>query len=505
MQQRASPRRQVQPRASLEHSTPQFPHRRLRRDSMRVAATDCNARISRTRVSQLLFGDQIGLTLGEVQSALLPANHRVYCWVPSLARRYHQLRQVRGRSTIAPTSPSRETAASAPCPIRCLQSPRRRHTTFPAARPGSAHREKSAAACESRRTTFAARGFAPSRSPGSAGASCPACASTNASKSSTLCIRVSIARYARKRAMPHKYAASDPRAASYPLEPLSSSMNTSCVMSAACAAEPVRSHSESINGRPVAAIQRGKRSFIAGQRQIQAPRASSISPALLHFSCVRSERTPHARMDRKPQSSSRCSSVGYCAQRHTKVPDRAELIFAAAVAPRARARRARHAERRCRPPPVAYRGSGRRHGCHAAEPKSLRRRSLPDRDRAALRRPLPRRRRSAPNAGARARRRRLRLLRRNAVKVSAQQPIALIARLAHALDDARHRNAEQHQRVRAQHQAAFENFGNDFGCAGTRQLLEIVIVVGAHDDRQGWDSTRARDAAPLTPNAYRHK
>ena len=72
----------------------------------------------------------------------------------------------------------------------------------------------------------------------------------------------------------------------------------------------------------------------------------------------------------------------------------------------------------------------------------------------------------------------------DAVKIAAQRCVALVARGLHAMHHAPQRHTDHHQRVRGQHQAAFEGFRHYLGGAGLAQLVEIAVVVAAHDHRQ---------------------
>ena len=71
-----------------------------------------------------------------------------------------------------------------------------------------------------------------------------------------------------------------------------------------------------------------------------------------------------------------------------------------------------------------------------------------------------------------------------AVEEAAEQAVALLADRADALQHAVQRHAEQQQRVRREHQAAFEHFRHDFRRARRQQPVELVVVERAHDDRQ---------------------
>ena len=72
--------------------------------------------------------------------------------------------------------------------------------------------------------------------------------------------------------------------------------------------------------------------------------------------------------------------------------------------------------------------------------------------------------------------------------VAAEQPpqhrVPVVADVADSLDDARHRDIEQQQHVRHQHQARFQRFRHDLGGARLLQLLELRVVLSSHQDRQ---------------------
>ena len=87
------------------------------------------------------------------------------------------------------------------------------------------------------------------------------------------------------------------------------------------------------------------------------------------------------------------------------------------------------------------------------------------------------------------------------VEIAAQQAIALVARFADTTHDARHRHAEQHQCMGAQHQAALEHFRHDLGGAGLHQFVEVVIVLRADDHRQDWGAARCAWCSTFSADA----
>ncbi len=70
-----------------------------------------------------------------------------------------------------------------------------------------------------------------------------------------------------------------------------------------------------------------------------------------------------------------------------------------------------------------------------------------------------------------------------AVEVAAQQVVARVALVLHDADHAPHRHADQRQRMAGQHQRALDRLRHHLGRAGRLQLLEVAVVLGAHDHR----------------------
>ncbi len=72
--------------------------------------------------------------------------------------------------------------------------------------------------------------------------------------------------------------------------------------------------------------------------------------------------------------------------------------------------------------------------------------------------------------------------------VATEQPpqhrIAIVADVADCLDHARYRHVEQQQHVRHQHEARFQRLRHDLRGAGLLQLLQLRVVLRAHQDRQ---------------------
>ena len=81
-----------------------------------------------------------------------------------------------------------------------------------------------------------------------------------------------------------------------------------------------------------------------------------------------------------------------------------------------------------------------------------------------------------------------------AVEEAAEEAVALLADRADARQHAVERHADQEQRVRREHQAAFEHFRHDLGRAGLQQRIELAVVDRAHDHRQPRAASRARGA-----------
>ncbi|MCY1562818.1 hypothetical protein D9M68_1002700 [compost metagenome] len=71
------------------------------------------------------------------------------------------------------------------------------------------------------------------------------------------------------------------------------------------------------------------------------------------------------------------------------------------------------------------------------------------------------------------------------VEIAAQGRITLLARRLHPVHHAAQGYAHHDQGVRSEHQAAFHQFRHHFGSARLLQLVEVGIVVAAHDDGQG--------------------
>ncbi|MNT44461.1 hypothetical protein D3C72_1809890 [compost metagenome] len=71
------------------------------------------------------------------------------------------------------------------------------------------------------------------------------------------------------------------------------------------------------------------------------------------------------------------------------------------------------------------------------------------------------------------------------VEIAAQRGIAFLARRLHPVHHAAQGHAHHDQGMRSEHQAAFHQFRHHFGRARLLQLVEVGIVVAAHDDGQG--------------------
>ena len=96
-----------------------------------------------------------------------------------------------------------------------------------------------------------------------------------------------------------------------------------------------------------------------------------------------------------------------------------------------------------------------------------------------------------------------------AAKITAQHAVARVAHFLDAAHHAAHRDAHQHQGVRGQHQAAFDNLRDHFGGAGSQQFFHVGIVDGTHDHRQGRlqlvDMVQDLDRGRRTVGCNRHR
>ena len=82
-----------------------------------------------------------------------------------------------------------------------------------------------------------------------------------------------------------------------------------------------------------------------------------------------------------------------------------------------------------------------------------------------------------------------------AVEEAAEQAVALLANRADPLQHAIERHAEQQQRVRREHEAAFEHLRHDLGRRPRcQQAIELGVVERAHDHRQLRAAPDARGA-----------
>ncbi len=70
------------------------------------------------------------------------------------------------------------------------------------------------------------------------------------------------------------------------------------------------------------------------------------------------------------------------------------------------------------------------------------------------------------------------------VKEAPHQAVTVLTDVANSADHAPQGHAQEHQRMRSEHQARFERLGDHFGGARGDQPVQVRVVERAHDHRQ---------------------